>query len=52
MQLFTTTQDLCCVQLLNDVKAHYLEGQEANLDAKKDISVNFYNYVNKRWQER
>ena len=52
MQLFTTTQDLYCIQLLKDVKAHYFEGQQANLNGKKDISVNFYNYANKRWQER
>ena len=37
MQRFTT-QD--CIQL------HYLEGQHANPNGKKDIQMNFYNYAN------
>ena len=35
MQRFTTTQELYCKQLLKEVKTHYLEGQQTNLNFKK-----------------
>ena len=51
VQLFTTTQDLYCIQLLKHAKARCLDGQQANHNGKKDISMNFYDCLNGLRQE-